>query len=109
MHLHERGVCNPPNFADAGAHLNPLGKLHGVENPAGPHLGDLGNLVVNADGTAEFTERLARATLGKGEGSLLAGTGSALVIHAAPDDRRTDPSGNSGARIACGVLGPPRL
>lgn len=104
IHIHAAGRCDAPEFKTAGGHFNPTGKQHGMHNPAGAHAGDLPNLSVREDGkgTATFTAR--GATLGDGAGSLLSGDGTALVIHADPDDEKTDPAGNSGARIACGVV-----
>ncbi|MGH7790589.1 MAG: superoxide dismutase family protein [Candidatus Binatia bacterium] len=103
MHIHDVGVCKPP-FDSAGPHLNPGGKQHGSKNPKGPHAGDLPNLKVGADGKAEFTVTVDTEMQLSGEASLLAGDAVSIVIHAAPDDFTTDPSGNSGARIACAVL-----
>jgi Cu-Zn family superoxide dismutase len=104
MHIHQTAACTPPDFLSAGAHFNPTQAKHGVENPDGPHLGDLANLVVDSDGTGKFVEFAQGVTLRAGPHSLLAGTGTSLVIHAAPDNRRTDPNGRSGARIACGEI-----
>jgi Cu-Zn family superoxide dismutase len=104
MHIHETAACTPPDFGSAGGHFNPTQAQHGVENPSGPHLGDLANLVVNSDGTGKFVEFAAGVTLGSGARSLLNDDGSSLVIHAAADDRRTPPSGGSGAAIACGEI-----
>jgi Cu-Zn family superoxide dismutase len=104
VHIHEIGRCNPPAFASAGNHFNPDRKRHGLKNPAGPHAGDLPNLRVDPDGTGRLEAHNDRVTLGGGGTSLLDSDGSALVIHGAPDDHRTDPTGNSGARLACGVL-----
>jgi Cu-Zn family superoxide dismutase len=103
VHLHAVGRCEGPAFASAGPHWNPTARQHGSLNPAGHHLGDLPNLDVDAQGMGrlEFAIHGASAT---GPGGILDADGAALVIHAAPDDYRTDPSGNSGARIACGVL-----
>lgn len=106
IHLHERGECTPPDFASAGPHLNPAGRQHGRLNPEGPHLGDLPNLVVGADGSADTTFDLPPAMVGPDSGSLLGPGGTAVVVHAQIDDERTDPSGNSGARVACAVLAP---
>ncbi|WP_375392563.1 superoxide dismutase family protein [uncultured Sphingomonas sp.] len=99
-HLHTVGRCNPPDFASAGGHWNPAGARHGSMNPQGPHAGDLPNLVIGPDGRGALGVTLAGATMD----GLLDADGAALVIHAAGDDLMTDPSGNSGARIACGVL-----
>jgi len=104
IHIHAAGKCEPPDFKSAGGPLNPAGKQHGLENPAGHHAGDLPNLVVGKDGKAKASFLARGATLGEGDGSLLGPEGTALVVHADPDDGKTDPAGNSGARIACGVI-----
>ena len=101
FHLHAAGKCDPPEFKTAGPHYNPTGKKHGMENPEGPHAGDLPNLDVGADGKGTATD----TAQGVKFADLFAGQGTALVIHADPDDGKTDPAGNSGARIACGVVG----
>lgn len=103
-HIHMAGRCEAPDFASAGAHWNPTSRQHGRENPQGPHMGDLPNLVVGANGTGSLSFDIPHATLRGGEHALLDADGAAVVVHASPDDYRTDPSGNSGARIACGVL-----
>jgi superoxide dismutase, Cu-Zn family len=107
-HLHAVGSCEAPKFTSAGPHWNPTGKQHGHQNPGGYHAGDLGNLGVGADGklTAGLLVPGARVrTDSSGDRPvLLDGDGAALVLHAATDDERTDPSGNSGDRIACAVL-----
>ena len=102
-HLHAVGKCDSADFATAGGHFNPDTKQHGTQNPQGPHAGDLGNLTAGADGTAK-ADVVAKVTLAPGATSLLKTDGTAIVIHANPDDDKTDPSGNSGARIACGVV-----
>jgi superoxide dismutase, Cu-Zn family len=104
MHIHEVGKCEPPEFKSAGGHFNPAGKKHGLDNPQGAHAGDMPNLTVGKDGKAKATVTAKGATLGEGEGSLFGPDGTALVIHAGPDDQKTDPAGDSGARIACGVI-----
>lgn len=105
IHLHETGACEAPAFESAGGHINPTGAQHGLENPQGPHAGDLPGLSVGADGTASYQATNASVTLsGGGAASLLDDDGSALVIHAAADDQATDPTGNSGDRVACGVI-----
>jgi Cu-Zn family superoxide dismutase len=105
-HLHAVGRCDPPGFESAGPHWNPTGQMHGKDNPKGMHKGDLPNLVVGTDGRGSFEYTIPNAGLsGMLPTSLIDGDGAAVVIHAAPDDYRTDPSGKSGARIACGVLG----
>jgi superoxide dismutase, Cu-Zn family len=102
IHLHATGLCEPP-FESAGGHWNPTSRRHGTQNPEGPHLGDMPNLVVASDGSATVSIMTPGGTLG-GADALLDGDGAAVVVHAAADDYRTDPSGNSGARIACGVV-----
>lgn len=104
FHIHTAGKCNPPDFMSAGGHFNPHGKKHGLKNPEGPHAGDLPNLVIGPDGVAKVEVMASQATLGEGRHSLFHPGGTALVIHANPDDEMTDPAGNAGARIACGVI-----
>jgi Cu-Zn family superoxide dismutase len=103
LHLHMVGNCEAPGFASAGAHLNPAGRQHGTANPAGSHLGDLPNLVADSQGAAALSVELS-GTAEDLLAQMFDGDGAALVIHTAADDYRTDPTGNSGARIACGVL-----
>src|SRR5262249_2425352 len=91
-------------FTSAGAHFNPTGRHHGLKNPQGAHVGDLPNLVVGADGTVTFDVVARGATIGASASSLIDADGSALVIHAQEDDEMTDPAGNSGDRIVCGVV-----
>ena len=104
IHIHENGKCEGPDFASAGGHLNPSGKQHGQQNPNGPHDGDIGNLSVKVNGMTDVAFIAEKATLTEGPSSLLKPGGTSLVIHADPDDMQTDPSGKSGARIACGVI-----
>jgi len=104
LHLHETGRCEAPDFESAGGHANPGGAEHGLMNPKGPHAGDLPNLHVPASGTLELELLAARAELGDGEMTLLDADGAAVVMHAHPDDYRTDPAGAAGDRIACGVV-----
>ena len=104
LHIHQMAKCEGPAFASAGPHFNPDGKQHGTKNPMGPHAGDMNNFTVGADGTARSTVTDPRVNLGDGSNSLFANGGTALVIHAKADDMKTDPSGNSGDRIACGVI-----
>lgn len=109
VHLHQAGRCEAPDFASAGAHWNPGNHQHGRLNPQGPHLGDLPNLEALANGTGRIDFDVpVPAGAAADANPLLDEDGTAIVIHAAPDDYRTDPSGNSGARIACGVLSPLR-
>ena len=103
VHLHQTPTCDPPSFESAGPHLNPAGKQHGLQNPAGPHAGDMNNVKVAADGTAKTTILNTRVTMGTGKDSL-SSRGAALVIHAKPDDMKSDPAGNAGDRTACGVI-----
>lgn len=105
IHLHEKAVCTPPDFKSAGGHFNPTDKEHGFDNPKGYHLGDLPNLKVGEDGKVSVKVTMHNLTLEPGKpNSLLDKDGSALVIHAAEDDYKTDPAGNSGDRIACAEL-----
>ncbi len=104
LHIHQVGRCEPPSFDSAGDHFNPAGTQHGTANPRGPHAGDLPNLKIDERGQGHIEVSVSRVSLRPGPNSLLDADGSALVIHAAPDDMRTDPSGNSGARIACGPI-----
>jgi len=106
IHIHQVASCVGPAFASAGAHHNPTGASHGSESelPNHPHAGDLPNLVVNANGVGHLNAKTTHATLSDGPISVFDANGSALIIHAAPDDLHTDPTGNSGARIACGVI-----
>jgi Cu-Zn family superoxide dismutase len=104
IHIHAAGKCEPPAFTTAGGHFNPAAKKHGLKSPEGAHAGDLPNLQVGKNGKGKATFTAKGATLGEGEGSLFGPDGTALVIHADPDDEKTDPSGNSGARIACGPI-----
>ena len=104
LHFHAQGTCTPPDFTSAGSHFNPDGRKHGRLNPEGPHLGDLPNLLVGSDGSADTSFTVAHDLAEPGARSLLQPGGTALVIHAKADDERTDPSGNSGDRVACAVI-----
>lgn len=106
IHVHAIGRCDPPEFTSAGAHWNPTDRKHGMNNPAGPHGGDLPNVEVAPNGVLAATLVLPGASL-FGPGALMDADGAALVLHAKADDNVTDPSGNSGARIACAVIRPP--
>jgi superoxide dismutase, Cu-Zn family len=103
IHLHSIGQCSGPDFASAGPHWNPQNHQHGRDNPQGSHAGDLPNLLVGRSGKGKLKFDIAAGRL-YGQGGLLDDDGGALVIHAQSDDHRTDPSGNSGTRIACGVI-----
>lgn len=107
IHLHAVGSCvlgTATPFSSAGGHHNPLAHDHGLESPTGAHAGDLPNLVVNEDGVGHLDTPTDLATLSAGPTSLFDADGSAVIIHAAPDDQVTNPTGNSGGRIACGVI-----
>lgn len=104
VHVHAVGACDTPDFKSAGDHFNPHGRRHGTENPQGPHAGDLPNLHVGSEGTGRLVATTALFTLTEDGASLFDADGSALVVHAGEDDLKTDPSGNSGDRIACGEI-----
>jgi Cu-Zn family superoxide dismutase len=106
IHVHQKPLCEGPAFTSAGGHFNPAGKQHGLHNPAGHHNGDLPlNLTAEADGTAHANFLAPDLTLAaEGPDSLVANGGTSLVVHAKPDDMMTDPAGNAGTRIACGVI-----
>ena len=104
VHIHEVGRCDAPTFDSSGAHFNPKKAEHGDENPRGPHAGDLPNITVDATGRGHLEVTKSRVTLDPGPTSLLDGRGTALVVHEDRDDMRTDPAGNSGRRVACGVI-----
>ena len=108
IHLHEKAVCTPPDFKSAGGHFNPTDKEHGFDNPKGYHLGDLPNLEVGENGKVAVQVTMHNVTLQRDKpNSLLDSGGSSLVIHAGPDDYKTDPAGDSGDRIACGEIKKP--
>lgn len=104
FHVHMTGQCATPDFVSAGGHWNPGQHQHGSRNPKGQHAGDLPNLTVAADGTVNFSKDLTGVKLTEGPAPVLDADGAAIVIHAAPDDEMTDPTGNSGARIACAAF-----
>src|SRR6476620_5172731 len=104
IHIHQMAKCEAPGFTTAGPHFNPDSKMHGTKNPQGPHAGDMLNFMVKADGTAHATVTDARVVMGDGPNGLFSNGGTALIIHEKADDYKTDPSGNSGARIACGTI-----
>jgi Cu-Zn family superoxide dismutase len=104
VHIHETGKCEGPDFKSAGGHWNPAAKQHGFDNPQGAHAGDFFNLDIGADGTGALEATISGAKLSDGNTALLDADGAAFVVHAGPDDLKTDPSGESGGRIACGTF-----
>lgn len=104
IHFHETASCDPPTFESAGDHFNPTNAQHGLDNPQGPHAGDMPNIRANQEGVADTTFVTPATHLRGDNTSLLRSGGLALVVHEGRDDQRTDPSGNSGARVACGVF-----
>lgn len=104
FHIHETGACEPPDFQSAGGHFNPTDKQHGWDNPQGPHAGDFANAHVQDDGRLAVEVFTDAVTLGEGETSVFDDDGSAIMIHANADDYQTDPAGDAGNRIACGVI-----
>ena len=104
IHVHQTAKCEGPDFKSAGGHFNPDNKHHGLENPEGPHAGDIPNFVVDVNGKATTTVVAANVTMGDDPHSVFSGGGTALVVHAKADDGKTDPAGNAGDRIACGVI-----
>ena len=104
-HIHQNAKCEAPGFTSAGPHFNPDQKHHGLENPEGPHAGDMPNFTVKPNGMAKVTLADPRVTLSEGDHSVFANGGTALVIHAKADDLKSaTPAGNAGDRIACGVI-----
>lgn len=105
FHIHEKGICEEPDFESAGGHFNPTNAKHGFDNPEGPHAGDLPNLVIGEDEKVKASFLAKMVTLKKGENnSLLKEGGTSLVIHSDPDDYISQPAGDAGERIACGVI-----
>ena len=104
VHVHTVGKCDPPDFNSAGAHFNPTNRQHGALNAQGSHAGDLPNLTVAPDGTGRMETTTEQLSLGSGPNSVFDADGSALVIHSNADDFKTDPTGNAGARVACGAV-----
>lgn len=98
-HIHTVGLCDAPGFTTAGGHWNPTARQHGSMNPAGPHEGDLPNLVVGADGRGTLGAVIPGASVA----GMLDADGAAMIVHAGADDLMTDPAGNSGGRVVCGV------
>ena len=108
VHFHQNAKCDPPDFKSAGGHFNPTNKQHGFDNPNGHHAGDMPNFTVQENGTAKATVKDADVVLGNGSepNSLFANGGTSIMIHAKADDMKTDPSGSSGDRVACGMITP---
>ena len=104
MHIHGVAKCEGPAFTTAGPHFNPNMKHHGLDNPEGPHAGDMPNFRVATNGTAKVTVTDPRVNMGDDNHSIFANGGTALVVHAKADDMKTDPAGNAGDRIACGTI-----
>ena len=102
IHVHPIGRCDPPDFSTAGTHWNPSGREHGMNNPMGPHDGDMPNITVAANGVVQETVVLPKASMGQ----LLDADGSSIMIHANADDYVSQPAGNSGAKIACAIIQP---
>ncbi len=107
IHIHQNAKCDPPQFTSAGGHFNPENKKHGSKNPDGPHAGDMPDFTVAADGTAKTTVVAPSVTYSEGPHSIFSNGGTALMVHATADDMKSDPAGNAGARIACGVIAKP--
>jgi len=104
IHIHQNAKCEGPAFTSAGPHFNPEKKKHGLQNPEGPHAGDMMNFTVGANGTAKTTVTASNASLSEGADSVFTNGGTALVVHAKADDMKSDPAGNAGDRIACGAI-----
>ncbi|KYD07492.1 superoxide dismutase family protein [Heyndrickxia sporothermodurans] len=104
IHFHEKGSCKAPTFTSAGNHFNPEKKEHGLLNPKGSHAGDLPNLIVKDDGKAKLDILAPQVTMDSGKNSLFTKDGTSIVIHESKDDGMTQPSGDAGNRIACGVI-----
>ena len=104
LHIHQNPKCEAPGFTTAGGHFNPEKKQHGLDNPAGHHAGDMPNFKVDAKGKAKVTIADPSVNMGADDHSIFSNGGTALMIHAKADDLKTDPTGNAGDRIACGVI-----
>ena len=104
IHFHQNAQCEAPDFKSAGPHFNPDGKKHGLENPQGAHAGDMLNFTADKKGNAKATIVNKSVNLGTDAHSLYSNGGTSLVVHAKADDMKTDPAGNAGDRIACGLI-----
>ena len=104
IHIHANSKCEGPKFESAGGHFNPEKKKHGMQNPGGPHAGDMMNFTVKPNGTAKTTVTDSNVTIADGPDSIFTNAGTALMVHEKADDMKSDPAGNAGARIACGVI-----
>ncbi|SRR6266849_2697142 len=104
IHIHQIPKCDVPDFKSAGPHFNPDNKKHGLMNPEGPHAGDMPNITITESGNAKATMVNKNVDFGEDNHSLFSNGGTAIVIHSKADDMKTDPSGNSGDRIACGTI-----
>ncbi len=105
IHIHQNAKCEAPDFKSAGPHFNPDGKKHGLQNPDGSHAGDMNNFTVDAKGKAKLVVSNESVNFGTDSHSAFSNGGTALMIHAKADDLKTDPTGNAGDRIACGIIG----
>ena len=103
LHIHQNAKCEPL-FTSAGGHFNPDMKKHGLDNPDGPHAGDMPNFTARANGTAKVTIVDPRVNMGDDNHSIFSNGGTALMVHAKADDLKSDPAGNAGDRIACGLI-----
>jgi len=104
IHVHQTAKCEGPAFTSAGGHFNPEHKQHGIDNPQGPHAGDMPNFTVDSTGHSTATVMAPGITLADGPHSVFTGGGTALVIHEKADDMKSDPAGNAGARVVCGII-----
>lgn len=106
VHIHQKALCEAPDFKSAGGHFNPESKQHGTHNPMGHHAGDLpANIVIGEDRTGEISFKVVDLSLIDGSvDNILANGGTSIMVHEKPDDMKTDPTGNAGNRIACGVI-----
>lgn len=102
IHIHEKGDCSAADASSAGAHFNPAGKSHGKVESGSHHAGDMNNIVADRNGVAQVNVHAAGVSLGGSSRNDIAGR--AVIVHAAPDDYATQPTGNAGGRVACGII-----